>query len=228
MIVNKPGKTSKVKGFILAMALFLMAPGLAICGFFYHVAELSCSRADDACTIVKTTPLGETRMSFHLSSVISAEKTSAYERSSSVSRGRALHIALHTADGNRHLSAYNTGIGEKKMESNVKEINDFVAGNEAQTLVIRQDDRVIALASLPFFFAGFWLFRVHWRLKRSEAGYGYFCDVPVPSPIHPIAVSLSVIFCGMFVILLQRLIWVRSAYEKLQQPLYLISAGSKR
>jgi hypothetical protein len=28
-------------------------------------------------------------------------------------------------------------------------INDFIAGNAAPTLVVRQDDRVIALASLP-------------------------------------------------------------------------------
>lgn len=90
MIVNKPGKTSKVKGFILVQALFLTAPGLATCGFFYHVAELTCSRADDTCTMVKTTPLGETRMSFRLSSVIRAEKTSVYERSSSVSPGSCM------------------------------------------------------------------------------------------------------------------------------------------
>ncbi len=152
-------KTHK-KGSFLALGLIFIAAGLTICGFFYHLTELTCSRADDTCTIVRTNPLGETRMSFRLSSITGAEKT--FDKKYKTSASREWHIALHTLDGDRHLTDYDTRIGEKKMDKNVKEINDFIAGNAVPTLVVRQDDRVIALASLPLLGLGI-LLLVLWR-----------------------------------------------------------------
>ncbi len=148
----------KEKLFGLAVALFFMIPGLAIYGFFYHSVELICSRAGDTCTIVRTASLGETRISFGLSSITGAEKIVYEKPLGRSSSAPAWHIALHTTEGDRHLTNYDTGIGEKKMDKNVKAIIDFIAGNAAHTLVVRQDDRIIALASLPFFFCQFLVF----------------------------------------------------------------------
>ncbi len=148
------------KGSFLALGLIFMGTGFAVCGFFYHLAELTCSRADDTCTIVRTNPLGETRMAFRLSSIPGAEK--AVHKKYKTSGSGEWHIALHTIDGDRHLTDYDTRIGGKKMDKNVKEINDFIAGNAAGTLVVRQDDRILALASLPLFGLGILLF-VLWR-----------------------------------------------------------------
>jgi hypothetical protein len=160
-------KASTGKGYILAGSLIFLAVAIAIYCFIYHMAELTCSRVDDTCTIVRTSPLGESRMSFRLSSITSSEKT-AFTKSG-VSRSRAWHIALHTMDGDRHLTDYDTGIGVEKMDKNVKEISDFIVSKVSQTLVVRQDDRIIALAALPFLgFSILFLFLWYWMGRKSE------------------------------------------------------------
>jgi hypothetical protein len=158
------------KGFILLLALLFIAAGIAVCGNFYHLAELTCSRDSNTCNIVRTTPLGETRMSFRLSGITGAEKTG-FKNIYGTSSGRSWHIALHTMDGDRYLTTYDTGIGEKKMDKNIKEIKDFIDGNAAHTLVVRQDDRIIALASLPLFGCGIYFFVLLRRWIKSEENY---------------------------------------------------------
>jgi hypothetical protein len=148
------------KGSFLALGLIFIAAGLTICGFFYHSAELTCSRADDSCTIVRTNPMGGSRTSFRLSSITGVEKT--VHKKYKTSDSGEWHIALHTKDGDRHLTDYDTRIGGEMMDKNVKEINDFVSGNAAPTLAVRQDDRIIALASLPLLGVGI-LLLVLWR-----------------------------------------------------------------
>ncbi len=154
------------KGSFLALGLIFIAAGLVICGLFYHSAELTCSRADDSCTIVRTNPLGETRMSFRLSSITGAEKT--VHKKYKTSGNREWHIALHTKDGDRHLTDYDTRVGQKKMDENVKKINDFITGNAAPTITIRQDDRIIAVASLPLLGVGILLLVLWRRSKKGE------------------------------------------------------------
>jgi hypothetical protein len=163
-------KESSGKGYILAGSLLFLAVAIAICGFFYRIVELTCSRIDDTCTIVRTAPLlGESHMSFRLSSLTSAEKT-VFTTSFGGSRSSgAWHIALHTMDGDRHLTGYDTAIGVEKMDKNVIKIKDFIVDKISQTLVVRQDDRIIALASLPFLiFSILLLLLWYWIGKQSE------------------------------------------------------------
>jgi hypothetical protein len=145
------GKEASEKGYILAGSLLFLAAAIAICGFFYRIVELTCSRIDDTCTIVRTAPLlRESRMSFRLSNITSAEKT-VFKTAYGGSRGSgAWQIVLHTMDGDKHLTGYDTAIGVEKMDKNVIAIKNFIVDKISQTLVVRQDDRIIALASLPF------------------------------------------------------------------------------
>ncbi len=163
--MEKPGTDTRDskrhrKGSFLALGLIFIVAGLTVCGFFYHSAELTCSRADNTCTIIKTNPMGGSRTSFPLSSLTGAEKT--VHKKYKTSDSGEWHIALHTRDGDRHLTDYDTRIGLERMDKNVKAINDFIAGNAAPTLAVRQDDRIIALASLPLLGVGI-LLLVLWR-----------------------------------------------------------------
>ncbi len=169
---NEYTKTSLLgKAIFLAGGFVFFAVGLVIFLAFYRLTELRCSKAHDVCAIVSITPRGETRVSFPLSSVTGADVV-AYKGSAGSSPSTAKHISLHTKDGDRHLTHYDTDVGKKKMEENVKEINNFIAGKTpGTTLFIRQDDRIIALASLPFFAIFIMVVLLLWRLIKRESKY---------------------------------------------------------
>lgn len=160
-------KRTSPKAYICWLLLF-SAIGIGIASFA-EVAELKCSRQNDACTIARTAPLRRERETFRLSGVTGAELR-CYPSSGVASRTTVLHIVLRTTEGDRHLLSYDTGLWLGSMKKSAEEINGFVSSTKGETLRIRQDNRIIVLFSLfPFSvdILVIWL----WRKKIREEEY---------------------------------------------------------